>query len=35
LDRATACTTILEVRASGADRGRPVPARLLRDIRAG
>ncbi len=33
--RAAACTTILEEDASGADRGRPVLVRLLRDIRGG
>src|SRR4029077_6571566 len=33
--RAAGCTTILEEHASGADRGRPVLARLLREIRPG
>jgi len=33
--RAAGCTAILEEHASGADRGRPVLARLLRDIRPG
>ncbi|HET6196049.1 MAG TPA: recombinase family protein [Acetobacteraceae bacterium] len=33
--RAAGCATILEEHASGADRGRPVLARLLREIRAG
>jgi DNA invertase Pin-like site-specific DNA recombinase len=33
--RAAGCVTILEEHASGADRGRPVLARLLRDIRTG
>ena len=33
--RAAGCTTILEEHASGADRGRPVLARLLHEIRAG
>jgi DNA invertase Pin-like site-specific DNA recombinase len=33
--RAAGCATILEEHASGADRSRPVLARLLRDIRAG
>ncbi len=33
--RAAGCTSILEEHASGADRGRPVLAGLLRDIRAG
>jgi len=33
--RAAGCVTILEEHASGADRDRPVLARLLRDIRAG
>src|ERR1700758_1355416 len=33
--RAAGCTSILEEHASGADRSRPVLARLLRDIRAG
>jgi DNA invertase Pin-like site-specific DNA recombinase len=32
--RAAGCVTILEERASGADRGRPVLARLLHEIRA-
>jgi DNA invertase Pin-like site-specific DNA recombinase len=32
---AAGCSTILEEHASGADRGRPVLARLLRDIAAG
>src|SRR6201996_7028125 len=32
--RAAGCTSILEEHASGADRSRPVLARLLRDIRA-
>jgi DNA invertase Pin-like site-specific DNA recombinase len=32
---AAGCATILEEHASGADRSRPVLARLLRDIRAG
>jgi hypothetical protein len=32
--RAAGCTTILEEHASGADRSRPVLARLLRDIAA-
>src|SRR5947209_2760160 len=31
--RAAGCATVLEERASGADRGRPVLARLLREIR--
>ncbi|MGH7041486.1 MAG: recombinase family protein, partial [Acetobacteraceae bacterium] len=33
--RAAGCATVLEERASGADRSRPVLARLLRDIGAG
>ena len=33
--RAAGCATILEEHAFGADRSRPVLARLLRDIRAG
>lgn len=33
--RAAGCTTILEEHASGADRGRPVLARLLHEIRPG
>ena len=33
--RAAGCTTVLEEHASGADRGRPVLARLLREIRIG
>ena len=33
--RAAGCATILEERASGADRGRPVLARLLQGIRPG
>ena len=33
--RAAGCTTIQEERASGADRARPVLARLLREIRPG
>src|SRR6201996_7846185 len=33
--RAAGCTSILEEHASGADRSRPVLARLLRDIAAG
>jgi DNA invertase Pin-like site-specific DNA recombinase len=33
--RAAGCATVLEEHASGADRSRPVLARLLRDIRAG
>src|SRR5271170_2459439 len=33
--RAAGCATVLEEHASGADRGRPVLARLLRDIAAG
>ena len=33
--RAAGCATILEEHASGADRSRPVLARLLRDIAAG
>ena len=33
--RAAGCATILEEHASGADRGRPVLARLLHEIRAG
>ena len=33
--RAAGCTTILEEHASGADRSRPVLARLLRDIQPG
>jgi DNA invertase Pin-like site-specific DNA recombinase len=33
--RAAGCTTIGEEHASGADRSRPVLARLLRDIAAG
>jgi DNA invertase Pin-like site-specific DNA recombinase len=33
--RAAGCVAILEEHASGADRSRPVLARLLRDIRAG
>lgn len=33
--RAAGCETVLEEHASGADRGRPVLARLLRDIRPG
>lgn len=33
--RAAGCTAILEEHASGADRSRPVLARLLRDIRPG
>jgi DNA invertase Pin-like site-specific DNA recombinase len=33
--RAAGCATILEEHASGADRSRPVLARLLREIRAG
>ena len=33
--RAAGCTTVLEEHASGADRSRPVLARLLRDIRRG
>jgi DNA invertase Pin-like site-specific DNA recombinase len=33
--RAAGCTTILEEHASGADRSRPVLARLLKDIHAG
>jgi DNA invertase Pin-like site-specific DNA recombinase len=33
--RAAGCATILEERASGADRTRPVLARLIRDIRPG
>jgi len=33
--RAAGCTTILEEHASGADRSRPVLARLVRDIRRG
>jgi len=33
--RAAGCNAILEERASGADRSRPVLARLLRDIRPG
>ncbi|MBW4092376.1 MAG: recombinase family protein [Proteobacteria bacterium] len=33
--RAAGCGTVLEERASGADRNRPVLARLLRDIGAG
>jgi len=33
--RLTGCTTILEEHASGANRSRPVPAALLRDIAAG
>jgi DNA invertase Pin-like site-specific DNA recombinase len=32
---AAGCTTVLEEHASGADRGRPVLARLLREIRPG
>jgi DNA invertase Pin-like site-specific DNA recombinase len=32
---AAGCSTILEEHASGADRSRPVLARLLRDIAAG
>jgi hypothetical protein len=32
---AAGCATILEEHASGAERGRPVLARLLRDIAAG
>ncbi len=35
MDRTAACTTILEEHAYGADRGLPILARLLRDIRAG
>src|ERR1700691_436278 len=33
--RAAGCVTVLEEHASGADRSRPVLARLLREIRAG
>ena len=33
--RAAGCETVLEEHASGADRSRPVLARLLRDIRSG
>jgi DNA invertase Pin-like site-specific DNA recombinase len=33
--RAAGCATVLEEHASGADRSRPVLARLLRDIAAG
>src|SRR5271166_7026654 len=33
--RAAGCSTVLEEHASGADRSRPVLARLLRDIAAG
>jgi DNA invertase Pin-like site-specific DNA recombinase len=33
--RAAGCATIHEEHASGADRSRPVLARLLREIRAG
>src|ERR1700734_2498000 len=33
--RAAGCTTVREEHASGADRSRPVLARLLRDIAAG
>ena len=33
--RAAGCATVLEEHASGADRSRPVLARLLREIRAG
>src|SRR6476646_1995222 len=33
--RAAGCTTVLEEHASGADRSRPVLARLLREIRKG
>src|SRR6202030_4676010 len=33
--RAAGCETVLEEHASGADRGRPVLARLLREIRPG
>ena len=33
--RAAGCEPVLEEHASGADRSRPVLARLLRDIRAG
>jgi Resolvase, N terminal domain len=33
--RAAGCSTILEEHASGTDRGRPVLARLLHEIRAG
>lgn len=33
--RAAGCATVLEEHASGADRGRPVLARLLREIRPG
>ena len=32
--RAAGCETVLEEHASGADRSRPVLARLLRDIRS-
>src|ERR1700704_5310912 len=33
--RAAGCATVLEEHASGADRSRPVLARLLHEIRAG
>ena len=33
--RAAGCATVLEEHASGADRSRPVLARLLREIRPG